>query len=101
MHPEYGEGEMYAYNIKSDSLESILLKNCGSHLAFERLFDVNDVNDSVQVLSTEGVVLRTWRESEQNEPGRQFFNKAFWTGTGNPQGIDSSWTFEILPEDLQ
>jgi hypothetical protein len=57
--------------------------------------------DSV-VIKLNGEVVRVWRNSEKDNPGKQFFNESFWI---KQKGLYSEksytiWTFEITSEDI-
>lgn len=58
---------------------------------------------TLSLCSKEGVILKTWRWSERNSPGRQFFNELLWEKTERvdyPKMTDVFWHFKIMPEDI-
>lgn len=63
-------------------------------------------NVSWQILSENDEVLKTWNYSAGNLTDQRFFDESSWTYEYIPGGPDyiagtCSWTFEILPEDIQ
>ncbi len=62
-----------------------------------------DKNISFDVLSEDGTVLAKWNYSAKNMPGKQFFNPSTWRHTvvEEVSSVTNTWTFEILPKDLQ
>jgi hypothetical protein len=60
-----------------------------------------NAGDSV-VIELNGKVVRVWRESEKDNPGRQFFNGSYWIKSlGIREKSPSTiWTFELTPEDI-
>jgi hypothetical protein len=68
--------------------------------------------DPMFSIEVNGVMVKTWRYSERNDPGRQYFNEQFWTKEFNGESVPETrwtvnpppiyqWTFEILPEDIE
>ena len=59
------------------------------------------VCDSISI-QINGKIVQTWRKSERDEPGKQFFNSQFWTKSleTREEKTCTVWTFEILPEDI-
>ena len=58
---------------------------------------------TVSACSKESVFLNTWRLSERNSPGRQFFDELLWEKTENAYYLkmtDVVWHFKIMPEDI-
>lgn len=79
------------------------------NLRYDDLFEraVRDFGENVswQITSENDEVLKTWNYSDKNLPDQRFFDESSWTyGTaGRYQFIEAaySWTFKIMPEDIQ
>jgi hypothetical protein len=59
-----------------------------------------------QILSEDDVVLKTWNFSDYGKPDQRFFNESSWKYEEKPGErslivTSYSWTFDILPEDIQ
>ncbi len=62
---------------------------------------MNGVCDFIAI-QINGKIVQTWRQSERDEPGKQFFNSQFWiksleTREKKPCTV---WTFEITLEGI-
>ncbi len=71
---------------------------------FEKCADLYGDDVYWRISSNDGTVLKTWKYADRG--GNQeirFFDKTAWKVTGDSEwaGVWSSWTFEILPEDIQ
>ena len=59
-----------------------------------------------QLLSEDDIVLKTWSYSNKGLPDQRFFEESSWIydhklGEGARIEIDYTWTFDILPKDIQ
>ena len=76
----------------------------GYDVYFDGLYDFNAVNDTVGIRNSDDTkTLKIWRESEKDNPGRQFFNEDYWTKREwKEDGYHHhEWTFELLQEDIE
>lgn len=66
---------------------------------FDRLW--YGTSDSIEIQVNE-TIAKTWRKSERNNLGKQFFNSQFWTKSSETRDAKpcTVWTFEITPEDI-
>ena len=69
---------------------------------FQGIYNFNTIDDSVVVCNIKGDELIVWKESQRNEPGKQFFNEKYWQKREWEDGRYTyhEWTFELLAEDL-
>ncbi len=56
--------------------------------------------NSMHIFTDRGNV-RSWWADEKGNPGKQFFNEAYWELEIADGGISKIWTFHIEPEDIQ
>lgn len=79
----------------------ILQRDEGKEM-FRWLLDAIVAEDSLTVFNKDHVKLKTWIESQRNDPGKQFFNEKYWEKRKWESGyMFHEWTFELLPEDIQ
>lgn len=62
-----------------------------------------DENIALEILSSDGTLLRQWKYTDRDISGRQFFNESSWDFEyfmGNGDDPRASWVFTIQPGDL-
>ncbi len=68
-------------------------------------FDVMEPNiggNSLHFFVEDGSTpVKTWRADEKGDPGKQFFNEAYWELEIADSGTAKIWTFHIEPDDIQ
>jgi len=69
---------------------------------FGNEFDEKIARLNVCSVFSNDTMLKTWRHSDRNDGGKQFFNKYSWeTGRETDENdVYLTYTFEITPEDL-
>ncbi len=69
---------------------------------FEKSAEKFGEDVSWQILSEDGVVLKTWKYSDKDLPDQRFFEESEWDYYYNFEWLTSEmWSFIIQPEDIQ
>ncbi len=73
-----------------------------AHEDYNNIFDHEIARLNICSVFSDETMLRTWRHSQRNDGGKQFFNEFSWTrGRESDDGdIYVTYTFVITPEDL-
>lgn len=70
---------------------------------FNMILDAIFTEESLSIFDMNNVMLKTWIQSQRNDPGKQFFNEKYWKKRvwEEENYLYHEWTFELLPEDIQ
>lgn len=66
------------------------------------LLNEEDGDITVSIYSEDKKLLKMWKWSERDDPGRQLFDESLWEKNteDNHKLINTYWRFYILPEDI-
>lgn len=90
-------------NDTSKSINSVAIVRYEKGDLFNGIDNYNVIDDSVVISNMKGEILIVWKESQNREDGKQFFNERYWKKREWEEGkyLYHEWTFELLPEDIQ